>query len=286
VRVVVTGASGFVGSRVRPLLAAHGHEVCAVARSGDRAPEAGVSWVMCDVRDHGFVDLLPETADAIVHLAQAGGSPHDESLLRAVNVESTRLLLDYARRAGTGRFVLASSGSVYGGGTSPLREDLPPRPLDAYARSKSEAEALLAEAAPGVDVCALRLFAPYGPGQDGRLVSDLVGRVSAGRPVSLRGDGHPRMTPIFVDDAAAILVRTIETDVPPILNVAGDEVLSIRDMAETIGRALDVTPLFESALGNPPPDFVADTTLLRETFELGELTSFERGIATMVGRAD
>lgn len=282
-KVVLTGATGFVGSRVRPLLAAHGHGVSALARSGDHAPEAGVSWVTCDVRDPDFVDLLPERVDAVVHLAQAGGSPPDELVLGAVNVESTRLLLDYARRAGATRFVLASSGSVYGGGTSPLREDFPRRPVDAYARSKSEAETLLAQAAPGHRVCALRLFAPYGPGQDRRLVSDLVARVSAGRPVTLHGDGHPRMTPIFVDDVAAILVRTVETDVPPILNVAGDEVLSIRDMANAIGAALGISPVFEDVPGEPPLDFVADTTLLRRTFELGELTSFERGIAATVG---
>ena len=83
-----------------------------------------------------------------------------------MNVRSTQLLLDYACRVGTGRFVLASSGSVYGGSPSPLREDAPRLPLDAYARSKSEAETLLEQAPPGLG-CALRLFAPYRPGQTG-----------------------------------------------------------------------------------------------------------------------
>lgn len=282
-KVVLTGGTGFIGSRVRPLLAAHGHEVSAVARTREQSPELHVGWVTCDLADPGFVASLPETTDAVVHLAQAGGSPPDVSLLNAVNVEGTRLLLEYARRAGAARFVLASSGSVYGGASSTLREDRPRRPQDDYARSKSEAEALLQHASDDVRVCALRLFAPYGPGQDGRLIAGLVERVAAGRPVTLRGEGHPRMNPIYVDDVAAIVVRALEIDVPPILNVAGDEVLSIREMANTIGEALGIPPVFEEAPGEPPPDFVADTTLLRQTFELGELTRFERGISATVG---
>ena len=154
VNVVVTGATGFIGSRVWPLLVAHGHAVTATARAGGYPAEPRVRWTICDVRDPGFADVLPRTADAVVHLAQAEGWPPGDSLLGAVNVESTRLLLDYSRRAGVKRFILASSGSVYGGAPAPLREDQPARPLDAYARSKAEAEALL-RPPPSIGVCAL-----------------------------------------------------------------------------------------------------------------------------------
>jgi nucleoside-diphosphate-sugar epimerase len=282
VNVVLSGATGFIGSRVLPLLAAHGHEVSAIART-EHPSESSVSWVICDLTDPAFVDALPEATDAVVHLAQAGGSPPDPSLLSAVNVEGTRLLLDYSRRAGATCFVLASSGSVYGGGPSALREDQPRRPQDAYAQSKSEAESLLGRASTDIRVCALRLFAPYGPGQSGRLIADLVERVAAGRRVTLRGDGHPRMNPIFVDDVAEIVVRALDPDVPPILNVAGDEVLSIREMANAIAGVLGIAPVFEEVPGDPPSDFVADTTLLRQTLELGKLTPFEHGIAATVG---
>lgn len=280
--VVVTGAAGFIGSRVRKLLAAHGHAVTAIVRTGGHATEPGVSWVICDIAEPGFADLLPASADAVIHLAQPRGSSPDPAALSAVNVESTRRLLDYAHRAGVRLFVLASSGSVYGGSSAPLSEAHARRPLDAYARSKAEAEDALERAPSDVRVCALRLFAPYGPGQRGRLVADLIERVSSGRPVTLRGVGHPRLNPIFVDDAAAIFVRALEAPVPAILNVAGEETLSIREMAETIGRALGVAPIFEELPGETPQDFVADTTLLRQTFELGELTPFEVGIAATV----
>ena len=57
-KVVVTGATGFIGSRVRRLLAAQGHSVTAVVRAGDRPEEPGVFWVECDIADPGFVDVL------------------------------------------------------------------------------------------------------------------------------------------------------------------------------------------------------------------------------------
>lgn len=278
----MTGAAGFIGSRVRRLLAARGHLVTAIVREEGQGTVPDVSWVVCDISDPGFADLLPGTADAVIHLAQPSGSSPDPAVLSAVNVESTRLLLDYSHRAGVRQFVLASSGSVYGGSRSPLSERHPRRPLDAYARSKAEAEEVLEQAPSDVGACALRLFAPYGPGQRGRLIADLIERVSSGRPVTLRGDGHPRLNPIFVDDAAAIFVQAVENPLPPLLNVAGAEVLSIREMAETIGRVLGVTPLFEELPGEPPQDFVADTALLRGTLDPGELTSFERGIAATV----
>jgi UDP-glucose 4-epimerase len=283
VKVVLTGATGFIGSRLRRLLAARGHAVTAIARVAALSPEPGLSWVISDIADPAFVDVLPDAADAVVHLAQAGGSPLDEAALSAVNVESTRRLLDYSRRAGARRFVLASSGSVYGGSPDPLAEAHPRRPPDAYARSKADAEALLEQAPSGVSVCALRLFAPYGSGQNGRLIADLIGRVSAGRPVTLYDGGHPRLNPIYVADVAAIFACALERPVPPVLNVAGDEVLSIRDMAETVGRALGIPPIFEDTLDEPPPDLVGDTTLLRQTFELENLTPFDRGIAATVG---
>jgi len=282
VNVLLTGATGFIGSRVRPLLVARGHSVTAIARGGGMPEEPGVTWLTADLAAAGFVETLPGATDAVVHLAQAGGSPPDQALLTAVNVESTRLLLDYAQRVGAGRFLLASSGSVYGGGRSPLSEADPRRPPDAYARSKAGAEELL-DGAEGLEVCALRLFAPYGPGQHGRLVAELVGRVSSRRPVTLHGTGHPRLNPIFVDDVAAIVADALERPTPPVLNVAGDEVLSIREMAEAIGRALGVAPRFEPATGEPPLDLVADTSLLRRTFSLGAPTPFERGIAATVG---
>lgn len=280
--VVLTGGTGFIGSRVWPLLVAHGHKVTATTRGSDRSAEPRVSWVKCDVAAPSFVDLLPGGADAVVHFAQADRSLPDTGALRAVNVGSTRALLDYAHRVGAIRFILASSGSVYGGSPSPLREDHARRPGDPYARSKSDAEALLEQAPPGIDVCALRIFAPYGPGQSGRLIADLIDRVSSRRPVTLRGDGHPKLSPIFVDDVATIVCRALEIPVPRTLNVAGDAVLSIREMAEAIGRALGISPVFEDAPGDLPPDLAADTTLLRRTFPF-ELTPFERGIASTVG---
>ena len=278
--VLVTGASGFIGSRVLPLLAERGHVVTAVASARERmAHGLDVMWVIHDLRDPELADALPAQIDAVVHLAQAN-TPTQRANLIAVNVGSTEALLRYALRADAASFVLASSGSVYGGSTRPLRETDPRRPSEAYAHSKVAAEDLVEGYGDALATCALRIFAPYGPGQQGRLVADLVGRVATGRAVTLRGGGHPHLNPIYVDDVAEVIVEALAAPKPRVVNVAGAEVLSIREMASVIGRVVGREPHFEDVPGDAPLDLVADTTLLRRHFRLPQpQTPFERGIA-------
>ena len=99
----------------------------------------------------------------------------------------------------------------------------------------------------------LRLVAPYGPGQRNRLVPGLISRVQEGRPVTLREGGRPRMNPIFVEDVAEVFAQALQHPCHPApparaaVNVGGDEVLSIREMGETIGQACGREPVFEEA---------------------------------------
>ena len=144
-RVLVTGATGFVGSHLLPALVAEGHDVFAAVRGADRLEHtAGITPVECDLAAPSEGRSLPE-AEAIVHLAQANVRfPEGASELYAVNTTSTQELLDHGRRTGASRFVLTSSGSVYGFGPTPFPESDPVRPHDFYALTKIHAEQLVA----------------------------------------------------------------------------------------------------------------------------------------------
>ena len=128
----------------------------------------------------------------------------------------------------------------------------------------------------------LRLVAPYGPGQRNRLVPGLISRVQEGRPVTLREGGRPRMNPIFVEDVAEVFAQASRT-LPPCppasaaVNVGGDEVLSIREMGETIGRSSSGSRCSRRRAA-PAGDVVVDTTRMRQVFRLPErLTTFAGG---------
>src|SRR5262249_36379547 len=133
VKILVTGASGFIGSHLVPRLSSL-HEVVAIVRTTDSVlPRAKVSLIEADL---GKLDArrLPDRIDVIIHLAQANKSfPEHANELLAVNAISTQHLLDYGRRAGAGQFVLASTGDVYGKRLGPCAEVDPVEPVSYYA---------------------------------------------------------------------------------------------------------------------------------------------------------
>jgi nucleoside-diphosphate-sugar epimerase len=143
-RVLLTGASGFVGGYLAPALVAAGHDVLALVRDPGAydAPE-GATPVEADL---GELDpaALP-SVDAVAHFAQANVPfPDEAGTLYAVNTASTLALLEHARTCGAQRFLYASSASVYGYGDCPFTEADPVSAHDFYAttgRSRSTAAA-------------------------------------------------------------------------------------------------------------------------------------------------
>src|SRR3954451_12340643 len=247
--VLVAGATGFVASHVIPQLVRAGHRVYAAghdpARLARLAQLSGATPIVWDLAQPGLPEGLPERVDAVVHLAQANVPfPDHAGTMFEVNAASVVRALDYARRAGVDRFVFTSSGSVYGGGDRPWREDDATGGRDFYAATKIAAERTVLAYAPSFRTTILRLFAPYGPGQSGRLVPNLINRVRSGQPVMLKEGRGPRFNPLYVDDAVQVLAQALESDgqrgqTPPQgLNAGGGEALSVREMAETIGRVV------------------------------------------------
>jgi nucleoside-diphosphate-sugar epimerase len=281
VKVLVTGASGFVAPHLIRALVARGDEVVASARDAERIPEGrGIEPLPLDLAAPLDAVSLPEV-DAIVHLAQAN-VPYPERALELyrVNTVSTLELLAAYARTGARRFVHASSGTVYGAGDQAFRESDPVKHHQLYATSKIHAEDLVARSADVLDgAVSLRLFAPYGPGQVNRMIPGIIGRVRDGRAVSLNDGGRPRMNPIYVDDAVAAIVAALAVDGHLVVNVAGDEIVTIREIAEAAGRALGTAPVFEDGGGAVAGDVVADTSAFRTWLGDRPFVPLDEGVA-------
>jgi nucleoside-diphosphate-sugar epimerase len=283
VRILVTGGTGFIASHLVPALVAEGHEVVALGHDPERLPTfEGVEPLVLDLAGRDGWGGLP-VVDAVVHLAQANVPfPDGADALFAVNTASTQRLLEHARRIGAERFVLFSSGSVYGASDEPLGEESPLRATDFYAATKVAAERLALAYEGLLGVAVLRLFVPYGPGQRARMVPAIAERVRGGRPVTLNAGGRPRMNPVFVGDVVRAVSAALASSGTVIANVAGPDVVDVRGLAEEIGRALGAEPVFEEGSPTAAGDIVADTTRLRGLLRDDRLTSLRDGLAEML----
>ena len=265
--VVVTGANGLLGRELVGLLAMT-YDVRALVHMVPPDPILGVNYYGVDFSVDWNAGVLPEKADAIVHLAQSAhfrDVPARALEVFEVNITSTARLLDYAWRTGVERFVFASSGGIYGSGTQAFRENSPISPPDSlgyYLGSKASGEALVSSYAKFMKVMILRFFFIYGQRQNRTmLIPRLADNIRAGQPITIQGDNGLRLNPIHVVDAAKAVMASLESENSAIYNIAGPEKLSLRALCEEIAPFVGCEARFESVPGDPF-DVVGDVTLM------------------------
>jgi nucleoside-diphosphate-sugar epimerase len=210
VKVLVTGASGFLGGAVAGAVRDAGHDV----RTFQRRPSGvdGVTDVLGSMTDPTAVRSAVAGVEAVVHLAAKVSLAGDPADFARVNVEGTRDLLAAARAAGVTRFVFVSSPSVAHTGQSITGDDATAASPDTahgdYARTKAAAEVLaLAADAPGFAVVAVRPHLVWGPG-DEQLVGRIVDRARHGR-LPLLDSGAALIDSCYVDNAATAMVAAL-----------------------------------------------------------------------------
>ena len=133
-----------------------------------------------------------------------------------------------------------------------------------------------------MNVICLRVFFAYGPGQQSHmLIPRLVESIRSGRAVTLLGETGLRMNPIYVDDAALAVRKAMTLQGSHKINVAGPAVLSLREIADEIGRVVGRAPQFEVQPAGAPRDLVADTARMRSLL-CEPRTSFSEGVAATI----
>jgi len=211
-KAIITGASGFIGGRLRDQLLDHGLDVVAIRRAGSPEPKRGRSVVANYADTEGLVAIMTEEKpDYVFHVAGATKGRTYQDFERANVMPTVNLLaaLDAAHRA-VKRFVLVSSLTSYGPATPdrPLTEGDPRQPIEFYGRSKLQAEEAV-EANASLPWTILRPSGVYGPGD--RDYFELFKSVSQGMNVFF-GNHQRWFSAIYVDDCVRALVEAAATE--------------------------------------------------------------------------
>jgi nucleoside-diphosphate-sugar epimerase len=253
-KVLITGADGFIGAVLGPYLLERGHEVrgldCGFYRNGwlyddgRRRPRV----VSEDVRRIDAADVVD--FDAVVHLAELSNDPlgeHDQRLTYDINHRGSVELARTCRAAGVRRFIYTSSCSVYGAGSEDLKtEDSAPNPQTAYARCKvlveRDVQALADERFSPVF---LRNATAYGASPRMRfdiVLNNLAGLAWTSGEIKMTSDGTPWRPLVHVSDICEAILLSLEAPREAvhnqIFNVGSDEQnYRIRDIAEIVAAA-------------------------------------------------
>jgi len=283
-RILITGATGFIGSHLVPRLADR-HEVHALARNVPAGGAAGVHWIEQDLSRPLEAQRLPGRVDALIHLAQSyrfREFPEGAADTFAVNVQSTFRLLEYARQAGAEQFIHASSGGVYGYSYESLAETAPVDPLNFYISSKYSAELLTASYRQFFRTVVFRFFFVYGPGQKGMLVPNLMQRVVGGQTITVQGKPGIRINPVYVDDAVGVFEPALRLQTSELFNVAGDQVVTITELVRLMGELAGKTPVVEYTETRYRGDLVGDNARMKTVLGAAPKVPLADGLARVL----
>lgn len=304
-KVLLTGAAGFIGSHTAEALLGRGDAVVGLdnfnsfydprikrRNAAHLARQKGFTLAEGDLCDEAFLKdvFARHRFDAVVHLAAwAGVRPSIENpgIYMDVNVRGTSNLLEQTRRGEISRFVFASSSSVYGGReTVPFRETDPvDRPISPYAATKKAGEVLsyTFHHLYGTSVSALRFFTVYGPRQRPEMaIHKFATMMSRGQEIPVYGDGSSARDYTFIDDIVQGTVASLDRcEGYEIYNLGESNTVRLDYLVESLGRALGLTPKVRREPEQPGdvPITYADVSHARAKLGYAPRTSIEEGLA-------
>ena len=270
-RVLITGGTGFIGSRLALRLALRGDEVRVLGQENTEAEAAnnqalkgqGIEVMLTSVTDKQNLPAALKDVDLVFHFAAAQHEANvPDQHFYDVNVEGTRNVLDAALAAGVQRFVHGSTIGIYGSAAAgEINEATPDKPDNIYGITKLEGEQLVFSYQDKLPVTAIRISETYGPG-DRRLLKLFKGIKT--QKFFMIGDGQNIHHLIYVEDLidGMLLASTVDEALGNKFVLAGKERLTTNEMVATIAEVLGVSG---PRIRAPLPLFMAAATVMETT---------------------
>lgn len=306
-KIVITGAAGFIGSHLCEQFLAQGNEVIGIDNFDDSydpkikrdnikecLEHNNFQLVEKDIRDQKAMDeTINNNVDVIVHLAAKAGvrsSIEDPVLCTDVNVNGTMILLEAARKYNVKKFIFASSSSVYGNNEKvPFsEEDNVDFPISPYAATKKAGELICYthHHLYKMPITCLRFFTVYGPKQRPDLaIHKFTKLINQGKPIPVYGDGSMSRDYTYIDDIINGIMSAIDNCKSyHIYNIGESKTTTIKEMVKTIENALGKKAIIDYQDEQPGDVATTFADISKAQKELGynPSTNFEEGINKFV----
>ncbi|CAG1006954.1 UDP-glucuronate 4-epimerase [Anaerolineales bacterium] len=303
---LVTGASGFIGARTSELLLQDGHTVIGVDNMNNAYDPhikeyrlkrllgmKGFTFHKLDVSERSIIEQFKgEKFDAVINLAARAGvrySVEDPWVFVQTNMIGTLNMLELCKQTGTGKFIIASTSSIYGENPPyPTPETASSsEPLQPYAASKKGAEAMCHayHHLYGIDISILRYFTVYGPaGRPDLAHLRFVQWISEGKPVRVNGDGEQSRGFTYIDDIARGTILALKPVGFDVFNLGGHEIITINNLIKLIEEVAGKKAIVQYGPPNPADMFTnhADVTRAGEVLDWEPQFDMRSGVEKLV----
>lgn len=285
-RVVVTGAAGFLGSHVADHLAAKGHDVVVF----DQRPSTRHRSVTGDLLDVDHVAAAMKGSDAVCHLGAIGDvylAAERPALAASVNVTGTANVCEAALREGVHRVVVASTWEVYGRPHyQPMDEEHPRDPDHPYNITKLAGEQIARSysSLKALDVVALRLGTAYGTRMRPNSVFQIFARRAlAKEPITIQGSGQQgRQFTHALDVARAFEAALTKGDRGAAYNIVAERMVTIRELAEAVTALAPTEVTYGAARPGDVPSATVSSSRAKRDLGWEARTRFEDGLREIV----
>lgn len=282
-KVLVTGAAGFLGGHVSRRLLEDGHEVTAFDRQV--VWDSEIQSIVGDLRDADGVAAAAMGHDVICHIGAIGDvylAAEQPALAAGVNVTGSANVASAAQQAGA-RVIYASTWEVYGEPEyEPLDESHPRDPDHPYNITKLAGEQVLlaADRLRDVPVVALRLGTAYGSGlRPNSVFRIFIDRAKAGQPITIQGDGSQGRQFTHASDIARAFSLAATSDLRAVaLNTVAPEMTSIKQLAEAVVARYPTELTYGEPRPGDVPPAVVSSALIHEKLGWKSELSFEDGL--------
>lgn len=279
-RILVTGAAGFVGSNLVRRLAAEGHETVALDdfSNGEwrNLVEYGGDVMTLDVAGDISALEMAEPFEVVFHEASITDTTvMDQRQMMHNNVEGFRKILDFAA-SWRSRVIWASSAATYGRGPAPMKESQPALPLNVYGYSKLAMEHLADRYRPLLKqpIIGLRYFNVYGAGENHKgkfasMIGQLARQMRCGNRPRIFTDGEQKRDFVYIDDVVQANLRALNAKAGGVFNVGSGTGSSFNQVVSELNRVLGT---------DLPPEYFENPYSFFQTWTEADLAQSRKGL--------